>query len=89
MKTIVRKLRALIALITVAVLVGGTDLALAQSTEGYGADGEAWRPKENFWWLFAAYAVIWVALFAYVARMASRQQELEREMQRLDRKQNG
>lgn len=60
-------------------------LGLATAPVALAQEGgaEAWRPKENFWWLFAAYAVIWVALFGYVARMAGKQQELERELARL------
>lgn len=39
-------------------------------------------PK-NFWWVFAAYTIVWVALFAYVASLVGRQRSLERDVQRL------
>jgi CcmD family protein len=39
-------------------------------------------PK-NFWWLFAAYSVIWLALFGYVWRLLGRQRELRRDLERL------
>ena len=84
-KTLVTKLRAGIPVLTVAALVATSTVATAQSDPNYSEDG--WRPKENFWWLFAAYAVIWIALFGYVARMASRQQQLERELKQLEREQ--
>ena len=37
----------------------------------------------NFWWLFAAYGVIWVFLFAFVMRLLSRQGELRRDLDQL------
>jgi CcmD family protein len=39
-------------------------------------------PK-NFWYLFAAYSVIWVALFTYVLRLMGRAGELRRDLDRL------
>lgn len=68
------------------VLALGLVTAPAVLAQDYGQDA-ATGPKENFWWLFASYAVIWVALFGYVARMAGRQQELERELKRLEQDQ--
>ena len=73
-------LRHLIAALT--ILVAFAPAALAQDPTY--AD-ESWRPKENFWWLFGAYAVIWVALIGYVGRMAGKQQRLERELARLEK----
>ena len=64
--------------------------ASAQYGDSAGAGEEAtsseepWRPKENFWWLFASYAVIWIAMLGYVGKMAGKQQELERELRRLE-----
>ena len=37
----------------------------------------------NFWWLFAAYGIIWLALFGYVIKVLRRQRELERDLERL------
>lgn len=39
-------------------------------------------PK-NFWYLFSAYSVIWLALFVYVLRLVSRAGELRRDLDRL------
>jgi len=65
----------------------GLTIAPVALAQDYGAGDEAWKPKENFWWLFASYAVIWVALFGYVARVAGKQQTLERELKRLEQDQ--
>jgi len=35
---------------------------------------------QNFWWLFAAYAVVWGAVFIFVGRLTSRQAALRREV---------
>lgn len=40
-------------------------------------------PSENLPYLFAAYAVTWVAFFAYVFFVSRRQRELEREIEEL------
>lgn len=78
--------------ILLVLLVAGAVLAPV-ATAQYGDDAaattsesaeEAWRPKENFWWLFASYGVIWVAVLGYVGRMGGRQRELERELARLE-----
>lgn len=37
----------------------------------------------NFWWLFAAYSVIWLALFGYVLKLLGKQSELRRDLERL------
>ncbi len=37
----------------------------------------------NFWWLFASYSVIWLALFGFVVRLLSRQAELRKDLERL------
>jgi CcmD family protein len=34
-------------------------------------------------YLFSAYAVVWIALFAYVLSISSKQKELDREMETL------
>lgn len=39
-------------------------------------------PK-NFWYLFAAYSVIWAALMFYVLRLVNRAGELRRDLDRL------
>lgn len=39
-------------------------------------------PK-NFWWLFASYSVIWLALFFYVMRLLVQARELGKDLQRL------
>jgi CcmD family protein len=39
----------------------------------------------NFPYLFAAYAAIWIGLFLYVRRLARRSRELEEEIQDLRR----
>ena len=39
----------------------------------------------NFWWLFAAYTIVWGALFLYVARLSGKLRGLEKELQRLGR----
>ena len=40
----------------------------------------------NFWWLFAAYTIVWGALFAYVASFATRLRRLQRELAELKSK---
>jgi CcmD family protein len=39
----------------------------------------------NFPYLFAAYAVIWIGLFAYLLRLGRRSRELEEEVRELKR----
>ena len=39
----------------------------------------------NFPYLFAAYAVVWIALFVYVLRLARKSRELEDEVRELRR----
>jgi len=80
----------LFALVLGVLVLAVAPMAQAQtdddaSTPYAATDDEQWRPKENFWWLFAAYGVIWVALLGYVGRMASKQQQLERELRHLQR----
>jgi len=41
---------------------------------------------DNFWWVFGAYSIVWLALCFYVARLLGRQSRLEREVQRLEAK---
>jgi len=38
---------------------------------------------ENFPYLFAAYAAVWIALFVYLLRLQRRNRELEEEMREL------
>jgi CcmD family protein len=40
----------------------------------------------NFWWLFAAYTIVWGALFAYVASLAGRLMRVQRELDGLRRR---
>ena len=35
---------------------------------------------KNFWYLFAAYAVIWTAIFAYVTHLSKKNRELREEL---------
>ncbi len=42
-------------------------------------------PSDNLPYLFAAFAVTWVAFFIYVFFVSRRQHELEREIQELKR----
>jgi CcmD family protein len=42
-------------------------------------------PSDNMPYLFAAYAVTWVAFFLYVFFMSRRQREMEREIEELRR----
>lgn len=84
------RLHALLALLLGVLVLVAAPVAHAQTDDDTSApyaatEDEQWRPKENFWWLFAAYAVIWVALLGYVGRMASKQQQLERELRHLQR----
>lgn len=37
----------------------------------------------NFWYLFAAYAAVWVGIFLYVRRVAGKSRELEEEVREL------
>jgi len=39
---------------------------------------------ENFWWVFASYSVVWVAMIAYVGRLMGRQSESERQLKILE-----
>ena len=84
------RLHVLLVLLLGVLVLAAAPVARAQTDEDasdpYAATGdEQWRPKENFWWLFAAYGVIWVALLGYVGRVASKQQQLERELRHLQR----
>jgi CcmD family protein len=38
---------------------------------------------KNFWYLFAAYSVVWVGLFAYIYTLYSRQQKIQQELDAL------
>ncbi|ETX08155.1 CcmD family protein [Candidatus Entotheonella palauensis] len=38
---------------------------------------------QNFWYLFAAYMVIWTAIFLYVVSLARKNRELRDELQGL------
>ena len=38
---------------------------------------------KNFWYLFAAYMVIWTALFVYVVSLSRRNRELQAELREL------
>lgn len=44
--------------------------------------------KENFWWLFAAYAVIWLAIYAYVVKLQGQQAKMRRDLAHLEKQQN-
>jgi CcmD family protein len=37
----------------------------------------------NFWYLFAAFAVVWVVLFGYVVTLVHRQKKITREIESL------
>jgi CcmD family protein len=41
--------------------------------------------NDNFPYLFAAYAVVWIGLFLYVLRLGRRNRELEEEIRELRR----
>jgi CcmD family protein len=34
----------------------------------------------NFWWVFSAYSIVWLAIILYIARLFGRQQEAERQL---------
>jgi CcmD family protein len=38
---------------------------------------------KNFWYLFAAYTVIWTALFVYLVSLSQKNQELREELREL------
>jgi CcmD family protein len=38
---------------------------------------------KNFWYLFAAYTIIWTALFAYVLSLSRKNRALQEELQAL------
>lgn len=38
---------------------------------------------KNFWYLFAAYTIIWTALFAYIMHLSRKNRELRDELQDL------
>jgi len=38
---------------------------------------------DNFWYLFAAYTIIWLVLFGYVLVLNSRQKKLHTEVEQL------
>ncbi len=68
----------LLALILLLALV--PQLALAKPI----AQGEA-PGESNLGFLFAGFAVVWVAFFAYVFYMSRRERELRREIEELRR----
>ncbi len=39
----------------------------------------------HLWYLFAAYAAIWIGIFVYLLRLAARTRELEEEIRELRR----
>lgn len=39
---------------------------------------------ENFWWVFASYSIVWVAMIVYIARLMGRQKEAERQLEILE-----
>lgn len=41
--------------------------------------------KENFWWLFAAYAVIWLFVYLYVVKLQGQQARMRRDLEQLER----
>ncbi len=38
---------------------------------------------KNFWYLFAAYTIVWTALFAYLVHISGKNRELRDELQEL------
>lgn len=38
---------------------------------------------QNFWWLFAAYTIVWLALLGYAGSLASRLRRAEKELEKL------
>lgn len=40
---------------------------------------------DNFWYLFAAYTIIWAVLFGYILILLSRQRQLQRDVESLRR----
>lgn len=40
---------------------------------------------DNFWYLFAAYTIIWAVLFGYILMLVSRQRQLQRDVESLSR----
>jgi len=38
---------------------------------------------KNFWYLFAAYSIIWTALCVYMLRLSQKKKELQAELQAL------
>ncbi len=38
---------------------------------------------QNFWYMFAAFLVIWVGVLAYVLSLANRQKQIKREIEQL------
>ncbi|UOD35252.1 CcmD family protein [Deferribacteraceae bacterium V6Fe1] len=41
---------------------------------------------KNFWYLFSAYAVIWVLIFSYILKLNSKIKELSQKVDRLTSK---
>jgi CcmD family protein len=37
----------------------------------------------KFWWVFAAYVIVWLGIFGYLGSLLGRARTLEREVQRL------
>ncbi len=44
---------------------------------------------DHFWWVFAVYGVVWVAIILYLARLSARQAEAERQLEILRSERNG
>jgi CcmD family protein len=38
---------------------------------------------KNFWYLFAAYTIIWTALFGYIVHLSQKNRELRNELREL------
>jgi CcmD family protein len=39
----------------------------------------------NFWWVFSAYSIVWLAILVYLGRLSGRQKTCERQLDALTR----
>lgn len=79
--------KALVALLVVCTLTLSSVAApaIAQEEPPAQAEPTSSDPEANLPYLFAVYAITWVAFFAYLFYLSQKQRELRRELEELRR----
>tara|TARA_Y100000310_G_C19962075_1_gene481673 strand:- start:56 stop:340 length:285 start_codon:yes stop_codon:yes gene_type:complete len=83
-KHVLKALIALLMVYTIALsLLAAPALAQTDTSDQAATTSAASDPEANLPYLFAVYAVTWVAFFAYLYYLSQRQQNLRREVEEL------